>query len=128
MDGEGGDVWAAQQVLKALDYGFLPQRAFKLFNDNYFVEVLDLGMLLRNDKAVTRYKGRIIGSEGKAKKALEELSDAYIAVSGNSVVLIGTFEDLRDVKQAIMLLLEGATNHSVFAFLERRNKQKRMLR
>ncbi|MBU1197606.1 KH domain-containing protein [Candidatus Micrarchaeota archaeon] len=126
LDGEPGDVWAAKQVLQAMNWGFPPQKAFKLFNDNFFIEVLNLKLLVRNEKAITRYKGRIIGVQGKAKRTIEELSGAFIAISDEDVAILGEFEDLQDAKEGILRLLEGATHSTVFAYLEKRNREKRL--
>ncbi|MFH1107400.1 MAG: KH domain-containing protein [Candidatus Micrarchaeota archaeon] len=122
LDGEGGDEWIARQVVSALDVGFPLQKAFKLFNDNFFLEVVDLELAVRNPKSVKRFKGRIIGEGGRAKKTIEELSGAYLSVSGGKVFILGQFDDLQLAKEAVLRLLEGRMHSTVFAFLERQNK------
>ena len=126
LDGPPGDVWAAKQVLSAMNLGFAPQKAFKLFNDTFFIEVLDLKLLVKNEKAIARLKGRVIGEQGSAKRTLEELSGASLAVSETEIGILGEFEDLADAKEAVLRLLEGSTHSGVFAFLEKRNRQKRL--
>ena len=128
IEGEGGDVWITEQAIKALDYGFSPNIAFKLFNDNFFLDMLDLELIFRgNKKTINRYKGRVIGLEGKIKKHIEELSHSYISVSGNKVFIIGEFEDLKNAKEAIMRILEGSEHSSVFSFLGKRVKEQKIL-
>ncbi len=126
LEGPAGEVWAAKQVLSAMNWGFPPQKAFKLFNDTFFIEVLDLKLLVRNEKAIARYKGRVIGMNGKAKRTIEELSGAFLAVSDTDIAILGEFEDLQDAKEAVVRLLEGATHSAVFGFLEKRNREKRL--
>lgn len=126
LEGEAGDVWAAKQALLAMNLGFPAPKAFKLFNDNYFIEVLNLKLLVRNERAIQRYKGRVIGLHGKGKATLEELSGAWLAVSDEDVAIVGEFEELQDAKEAVVRLLEGATHASVFAFLEKRNRERRI--
>jgi KH domain-containing protein len=121
VEGEGESEWVAGQVLTAFNYGFEPKRAFKLLSEDYFIEVLDLEQSLnRHEKLVERYKARIIGENGKAKKKIEELTGAFIAVSGNFVAVIGGFDELKNAKEAVMRLLEGAGHASVYSYLEKR--------
>ncbi len=125
IEGEGGKVWIATQVLKALDFGFKPQQAYKLFSDNYFLEIIDLELVFSNPKAIDRYKGRVIGSEGRAKHTLQELSGAFISISGNKIAVLGEFDDLQMAKEGILRILEGAPHTAVYAFLERKSKERK---
>jgi len=121
IEGESENEWIAEQALKAIDLGFEPKHAFKLFNENYFLEVIDVGQAMRgNERAVQRQKARIIGEEGKAKKKIEELSEALLALSDDERVgIIGEFEEMKSAKEAILRLLEGANHAGVFAFLKK---------
>ncbi|MBI5229198.1 RNA-processing protein [Candidatus Micrarchaeota archaeon] len=115
--------WIAEQVLKAISYGFKPQHAFKLFREDYFLEEMDLALMLHGSKkAIERYKGRIIGSEGKAKKIIEELSGSWISISGDRIALVGRYDELMDAKEAVTRLIEGSQHASVYEFLERKKK------
>lgn len=125
IEGEGGSEWIAEQVLRALALGFEPKHAFRLFGDDYFLEVLDLELLLsKSEKRLTRMKARIIGSQGRVKKNIEELSGAHVAVSENRVALLGKYEDLKLAKAAINQLLEGKEISTVYAFLEKHSRGK----
>ncbi len=127
IEGEGGDVWVAMQVLRALDFNFLPQQAYKLFNDNYFLELIDLELILSNPKAIERYKGRIIGEGGRAKRTLQELSGAFLSIMGSKVAILGEFDDLQLAKEGVLRLLEGSPHTSVYAFLEKKNRERKYL-
>ncbi|MDP3741753.1 MAG: KH domain-containing protein [Candidatus Micrarchaeota archaeon] len=125
---KGGNEWIAEQVLKAIVYGFESKQAFKLFDDQYFIEIIDLDAAFRRkEKDITRAKSRIIGEGGKARKKLEELSGTSIMVSNstNNVSIIGPFEDLQNAKEAIIRLVEGAAHEGVYRFLE--SKRERVL-
>lgn len=124
ISGNGGDEWIAEQVLLALSYGFKPRNAFKLFGDDAFIEVIDLGQACNHsDKLVAKCKSRVIGSQGKAKKRVEELSGAFISVQDDCVAMLGTFEDLKMAKEAVFRIIEGAEHSSVYAFLEARRRR-----
>ncbi|MBI5635414.1 RNA-processing protein [Candidatus Micrarchaeota archaeon] len=123
--GEGGSEWIAEQILKAVNCGFDEKTALKLLSDEFFLDFVDLNASLwGKKKAIERYSARIIGSQGKVRKTLEELTGARISVSEESVAIIGDFDEIDAAKEAIHRILEGRTHETVYAFLERL-KQKR---
>lgn len=123
IEGEGGDEWVAEQVLRALVLGFPPERAFKLTDEEWFLEEVDIEQAMRGSpRAVERQKARLIGTGGTAKKTLEELSGAYLSVTGDKVAILGRHEDLQDAKEAVLGLLEGRPHGSVYASLEKRKR------
>ncbi len=125
ISGEPEGEWGAEQVLNAIGLGFAPKAAFKLLGDNCFLEVIDLQVLLGgNDNAISRYKSRIIGTAGKSKKKIEELSGATIAINdGPQIGILGEFEDVKTAKEAITRLLEGSQHAGVFAFLKNEKRK-----
>lgn len=127
IEGEGGSEWIAEQILRALDAGFLPERAFKLLNDEWFLEEVDLDAAMRgSERGIKRQKARIIGQGGKAKKTIEEISGAYLSISGNRVAILGRFEDLQGAKEAVLQLLEGKPHASVFSQMERKRRAEKI--
>lgn len=120
IEGEGGSEWIAEQVLKAMVYGFEPRHALKLFSDEYFLEVIDLGLFLKNERVIARQKARIIGEGGRVKKNFEALTGAFLSVDGNDVGILGKFEELKLAKEGISKILDGKQISSVYAFLEKR--------
>lgn len=128
IDGEGGDEWVAEQVLSALGHGFLAKNAFKLFSDQFFMDVINLHDAFRgNEKKMVRYKARVIGQGGIAKKKLQELSGAFLAVGANTIAILGEFDDIKSAKEAVLRLLEGCEHYGVYAYLEKENHRKKRL-
>ncbi|MBI2445591.1 hypothetical protein HYV43_04345 [Candidatus Micrarchaeota archaeon] len=126
IEGEGGQEWVVEQVLKALGCGFLAKQAYKLFSDQYFMDVIDLQAAFRgNHKKMIRYKARVIGAQGTAKKKLQELSGAFLAVTADSIAILGEFDDLKSAKEAVLRLLEGAEHNGVYTYLEKENQRKK---
>ena len=71
IEGEGGSEWFAEQVLKALALGFDFRKALKMLNDEFFLDVIDLKAAMWGKKSrIAQMKGRIIGSQSKAKSTL----------------------------------------------------------
>ncbi len=121
VEGDGWAEWISLQVLEALSFGFEEKKALKLFEDDFFLEVLDLKNIFRGSKKlIERYKARVIGTDGKARKKLEELSNTAIVVAEESIALLGSFEDLKNAKEAIVRIFEGAPHDVVYKFLEKR--------
>jgi len=121
IEGDGWSEWISIQVLQAFSLGFDEAKAFLLFDDEYFMEVLDLKNIFRgNEKLMERYKARVIGTQGKARLKLEELSEAFISISDEQIAIIGKYEELRNAKEAVMRLFEGSTHEVVYTFLEKR--------
>ncbi|MEM4255090.1 MAG: hypothetical protein QXR53_02045 [Candidatus Norongarragalinales archaeon] len=125
IEGEGGSEWFAEQVLTALALGFEYKKALKMLNDEFFLEVIDLKAAMWGKKnRVEQMKGRIIGTQGKAKATLEELTDCWISIAGDNVALLGRYEDLKDAKEGVLQLLEGKSHGTVYAFLEKKKAEK----
>ncbi len=126
IEGEGGADWIAEQVLKALAAGFPQLAAYKLFEDDYYLEALSLqDAFRRNEKLVERYKARVIGAEGKAKRTIEHFSGAWLSIPGDEVLFLGRFDDIKLAREAVLRLLEGQNHSSVFHYLEREDKKRK---
>ena len=124
LEGDGGKCWIAEQVLNAISLGFDANKAYKLFNDEYFLETIDLDVLFgKNEKLIERYKARVIGSEGRAKRVLEDLSEAHLSIWENKIAILGTFDKLSEAKEAITQLLKGSTHAGVYAYLEKNKRE-----
>lgn len=124
----GGEEWIAEQVLKAICFGFESKIAFKLLDDSYFLDVVDLQQAFHgSQKKMERYKARIIGERGTAKKKLQELSGAFLAVADEQIAIIGEYEEIRAAKEAILRLLEGKEHNGVYAYLEKQRQKNRWL-
>ena len=125
LEGEGGSEWFAEQVLTALVLGFEYKRALKMLNDEFFLEVIDLNAAMWGKKnRIEQMKGRIIGTEGKAKATLEYLSDCWMSISDDKVALLGRYEDLKTAKAGVLKLLEGKSHGTVYSFLEKKKADK----
>ncbi len=124
----GGEEWVAEQVLKAFGFGFESKIAYKLLDDAYFLDVVDLQQAFHgNEKKMERYKARVIGERGMAKKKLQELSGAYLAVADEQIAIIGEYEEIRAAKEAVLRLLEGKEHNGVYAYLEKQRQKNRWL-
>lgn len=118
------DPWGAMKardVVLAVGRGFSPERAFRLFRGETYLEVLDMKEVSgkRTKDAMRRLRSRLIGEHGRARERVEELSGCSVSVYGSSVALIGTAEQLERGVRGVKLLLRGSEHGAVFSYLER---------
>jgi ribosomal RNA assembly protein len=110
----------ARDVVTALGRGFSPDRAMTLVDDDAVLDVIDLRELFgKSERDINRIKGRVIGSEGKMRRLLEEMTDAKVSVYGDTITTIGEFESVSAARQAIEMLIKGKQHSSVYKFLRR---------
>lgn len=110
----------AQNIVRAIGYGFSPERAFRLLDDDQVLEVIDVRQYVGNKpNHLRRVLGRVIGEEGKARKMLEELTGTYISVYGPYVAIIGDYETANIAKTAIEMLIEGRMHSTVYKYIDR---------
>ncbi len=132
IDSKEGDVFIlgedsvglmnVKDIVKAVGRGFNPEIALRLTKQDYAFEIIDMNDFAKNTKDLVRVRGRMIGSEGKARKKLESLTDTNISVYGKTVSIIGPIEKVSDAKQAIESLLKGSPHNKVYGKILRKNK------
>jgi ribosomal RNA assembly protein len=113
------NVVKAAEIVKAIAYGFTPDKAMSLLNEDYVLVVVDLKELLGDkENHLKRVKGRIIGEGGRARKTLEELTGTYIVVGDYHVAIIGEYERAMAAKEAVEMLAQGRMHSTVYRHLE----------
>ncbi|MEX2682872.1 MAG: KH domain-containing protein [Candidatus Sigynarchaeota archaeon] len=122
--------WIAQNVIKAIARGFNPAIAEKLVDEEYIFEIIDLERAVgKSSSQIHRVKSRLIGEGGKTWKTIETMAEVHLQVFGNTVSLIGKYEELRIAREAINMLLTGRNHAGVYKYLQKMHeelKRKRM--
>ena len=114
-------------VIKAIGRGMAPNRAIQLLQDDWFFEIVDLREHVgKKSRQQRRIRARIIGSEGKIRKMIEQHTGVEISIYKSTVVLVGDGEGLFSARQAIEMLARGSEHGTVMKFLERERKRSRM--
>ena len=116
IEGEGLEAYQAKNIVKAIGRGFSPPKAFRLFNDEEVLEIIELEY---GDKKNDRIKSRVIGTKGKMREEIELRSKASVSVYGKTISIIGTYEQIKNAKEAIEMLIKGAMHKTVYNFLQR---------
>ncbi len=111
----------ARDIVLAIGRGFSPERAFRLLKANAYLEVIDIKFTTgkREKEALRRIRARAIGTRGRARSRIEELSGCSMSVYGSTIALIGEEEQLERASRAVELLLKGSEHSAVFHFLAR---------
>jgi ribosomal RNA assembly protein len=112
---------AARDIVYAVGRGFSPDRAFRLLKPDTYLGVLDLKQTTgKKEKAsLRRIRARVIGTHGRARERIEELSGCSVSVYGTTVALIGQERQLERATRAVELLLRGSEHSAVFRMLAR---------
>jgi ribosomal RNA assembly protein len=112
----------AKDVVIAIGRGFAPDTVFRLIrNEDDIFDMVDLRLVFgRSESDIKRVKGRIIGTDGKTRKLIEELSEADVVVYGHTVGIIGSFEQADIARHAVQMIIEGCQHQTVYKYLQRK--------
>ena len=113
-----------EKVAQAIDFGFCADDALLLMNEDFVLEFIEVKEHTRR-KNLKDVRARLIGTGGKARKTIENLTGSEIVISGNTVGVIVDSDHLDAVVQGIESLIQGAKHGNVFAYLEKQNMSKR---
>ena|SRR3989338_3755689 len=126
VDGADGlDVYVAGQIVKAIGRGFSPEQALLLLDGDAQLHIITLRQHSENKRRVM--VARLVGSNGRAKKLIEQYSGCALAIQGKTVALIGSSGQLREAAGAVDAILNGRSHGFVYHRLERAAKEKNPL-
>jgi len=124
IKGSPVEEYEASQVLDALDFGFSLRDALKITDENVTFRKLPIKQFTRR-KNLEEVRGRIIGTEGKTKRVVEEVSGCAVVLHQNTIGVIGPAENIEEATTALEKLIRGSKQTNVYRFLERMNTAQR---
>lgn len=115
----------AKDIVTALGRGFPPENAFRLIrNEDDIFDMIDLRLIFgRSESDIKRIKGRIIGTEGKTRKLIEELTEADVVVYGHTIGIIGSFTEADAARNAVQMVIDGCEHHTVYNYLQKKRTE-----
>ncbi|MHB1867313.1 MAG: KH domain-containing protein [Nitrososphaerales archaeon] len=117
----------AFDIVSAIARGFSPQRAFQLLEEEKILNIIDLREYAgKSENAMLRIKSRLIGSDGKARKIIEDLSGALVSIYGHTVAIIGEPDASNVAKEAIDKLAKGGTHKATYEMLQKYRTKKKL--
>ena len=115
------------ELIKAIGRGMSPKKAIKLMEDECYFQLYDMREWVgKQHLQQKRMRGRLIGSEGKIRRFIEQNTGCEMAVYGSTVVLIGDEEGLPLASNAVERILRGSEHGTVIKALERERRDKKM--
>lgn len=110
----------ARDVVQAVARGFSEERAFRLLDEDAYIEILDIKDFAHSKNRVAQIRARLIGTRGKTRRIIEELTGVDVSVWGHTVALIGGAFEMAIAREAVFMLLRGSEHKTVYRFLERK--------
>lgn len=133
VDSKEGDVvltgadavqlYTGKEIVRAIARGFNPDLALLLLKQDYAFELIDLTDYSKHANHTQRLKGRVIGSEGKSRRLIEEYTESSVSVYGKTIAIIAPIETITIAKQAIESLLSGSPHSAVYRWLEKKRRE-----
>ena len=107
-------------LVKAIGRGFAPHRAMRLLDEDEYLELVEIGDFVgkKSDK-LSRMRSRLIGTNGKTRRIIEDLTGANLSIYGSTVAIIGNSVQLPVAKKAVEMILRGSEHATVYRYLER---------
>lgn len=133
VDSEEGDVvlqgedslslMTGQNIVKAIGRGFNPEIAIELLDEENCLELINIDDYSGDSKdKIIRLRARVIGTGGKARTTIEELTGTKIVVYGKTIGMIGNYEGVALARKAFESLLGGSRHTTVYIWLEKHRK------
>ena len=114
-------------VISAIGRGFSPERAVQLLDDDVFLRMYDIREWVgRQPNQTRRMRSRLIGTNGRIRTLIEEMSGCEIAVYGSTVAVLGGNDALSLATPAIEGILGGSEHSTVLFGLEQDKRRQRL--
>ena len=128
---EGEDnyrIFVTGNIIKAIGRGFNPDVALKLLKEDYAFDMISINEFSgKSKKQEERIKSRAIGTDGKARKTLEKMTNTNLCIYGKTIGIIGSLEDVYLAKRALDKLLNGSPHSNVYKYIEREKERQETL-
>ena len=123
FSGEPLNEYDASLVLDAINFGFPARTAILLKDEEMMFKKISIKEFSRK-KRLEIVRGRLIGTKGKTKRVLEEISGCKVIIKDNMVGIIGAAESIEYIVTAITNLIRGTKQSNVYKYLEKIKKIK----
>jgi len=124
VEGDADKEYTAMQVLEALKLGFSVERALALKDEEIILQTIHIKDITKRTDLET-VRSRIIGSEGKTLRTLNNLTNCAISLEDNEVGIIGYADQIEDAIQAIKSIIQGSKQSNVYSRVEKQRKRQR---
>lgn len=120
--------YEAGLVFDALIFGFSVKKALMLLEPDMSFKTVHLKDHTRR-KDMGEVRARMIGKEGKTKRAIENITNCDLIITDeNEVGILGHVTDVEHAVVGLINLAKGTKEGNVYAYLERMNAETKRLR
>lgn len=122
IEGDTVNEYEASIIFEAMEFGFSSTKALALLSHDIIFRKIPIKQFTRR-KELKEVRGRVIGSKGKTKNTIEEISgcDMLVNEEQNQIGLIGSALEMDEAITALEKLIRGSKQANVYRFLERIN-------
>ena len=114
-------------LIMSIGRGLAPKRALQLLNDDIFLKMYDIREWVgRQPNQIRRMRSRLIGTNGRIRSLIEELTGCEISIYGSTVLIIGDDQSLAIAGPAIEGILRGSEHGTVLYGLEQDKRKQRI--
>ncbi len=117
------DEYEASIVLNAMNFGFSAKKALQIKEQEMLFRVINIKHFTRK-KNLNEVRARIIGTKGKTKRTIENISNCHILIKDNEVGIIGNAEDIEEIITGVTNLIRGTKQSNTYRYLEKMNRRK----
>src|SRR5437879_11789724 len=93
--------------------GSSEDRGSRLLDEDAYFEVLDIKDFAHSKNRVAQIRARLIGTRGKTRRLIEELTGVEVSVWGHTIALIGGTFELAIGREAVFMPLRGSHHQPV---------------
>lgn len=124
IDTDPFNEYEAQRVFDAINLGFSVEKALKVLDEeNNFIKINIKDHA--NTKNLEVVRSRLIGTNGKTRKTIEEITKCDVSIHENQVGIIGPAEVTESALTAVTNIIKGTKQANAYKYLERINTQKK---
>ncbi len=120
IEGNPINEYEAHLVLGAMAFGFSAKKALQLKDPEIIFRKLHIKDYTRR-KNLKEVISRLVGTKGKTKKTLEEISSSSIIIKDTEIGVIAPAELIEETTTAIINLIRGSKQSNVYRYLEKIN-------
>lgn len=124
IDTDPFDEYEAERVFDAVNLGFSVEKALQVLDEE--IDFIKINIKdYANTKNLAVVRSRLIGTHGKTKKTIEEITKCDISIKENQVGIIGPAEVTENALVAVTNIIKGTKQANAYKYLERINTERR---